>query len=248
MQSIPDSIYKLENVPLYEAIYGKNLISLGGLDAIDNMFSDINLEELRALDIGFGLGGVAFYLAKKDQMEISGIELHDWMIEYAKAHAPEEIAHLLNFATYNKDGKMPFKTASFDLVYSKGVLNHVQNKSDLFEKINGVLKKNGMFVIADWIYPEENKEDSNPLVQESWVSYQRVLEKTGFKDISLRDDSHIFIGYVQKLLENLNTHKKYIEKEFGQEIFSTIWQDHQKLIDQINQKQKFAVRIKAKKV
>ena len=65
MSQQTNQIYGLGNVPLFEAIYGENLISLGGLDAIDNMFSDVDLRKLKALDVGFGLGGVAFYLAKK---------------------------------------------------------------------------------------------------------------------------------------------------------------------------------------
>lgn len=246
MQSTSDAIYTLENAPLFEAIYGKNLISLGGLDAVDNMFSDIDLSGLKALDIGFGLGGVAFYLANKYQIEVTGVEIHNWMVEYAKAHAPRDIAHLLKFATYNEAGEIPFKSASFDLVYSKGVLNHVRDKDSLFREINRVLKKNGLFVIADWIYLEANVTDnSSPLVNETQETYRRVLEKTGFMAIDFRDDSKIFFGYVKKLLENITTHKEFIEKEFGKEIFTTIWKDHQNLIDDINHKRKFAVRIKA---
>jgi phosphoethanolamine N-methyltransferase len=55
--------YRADNIPLFEALYGKHLISLGGLSAIDSMFADLPLHNKKALDIGFGLGGVAFYLA-----------------------------------------------------------------------------------------------------------------------------------------------------------------------------------------
>src|SRR3990167_3028336 len=112
MNQTSDPIYTPENVPLFEVIYGKNLISLGGVDAINNMLSDVDLKGLKALDIGFGLGGVAFYLAKKYQIEIAGIEIHSWMVEYANAHAPKNVSHLLKFATYNKAGEIPFEIAS----------------------------------------------------------------------------------------------------------------------------------------
>ncbi len=247
MPPIPDPIYKPENILLFEAIYGENLISLGGLDAVDNMFSDLDLTGLKLLDIGFGLGGVAFYLAKTYQIEVAGIEIHSWMVKYAKAHAPKDIAPHLKFAIYNQAGEIPFKAASFDLVYSKGVLNHVREKSNLFRQVNKVLKTNGLLVIADWIYPEIIMDDSTPLVNETQKSYQQVLEKTGFKDINFRDDNMIFLNYVKKLLENITVRREYIEKEYDAEIFSTIRGDHQKLIDEINHKRKFAVRIIAKK-
>jgi SAM-dependent methyltransferase len=248
MQLIPDPIYSPENIPLFEAIYGKNLISLGGLEAIDNMFSDIDFSGLKVLDIGFGLGGVAFYLAKKYQIEIAGIELHQWMVEYTEAQTPKDLAHLLKFTTYNSEGNIPFENASRDLVYSKGVLNHVQDKSNLFLEINRVLKKEGMFVIADWIYlVRDSRNDASPLVKETQESYKQILLATGFTDIHFRDDSHIFLGFIKYLLANLTTSQEYIENQFGEEVFSTIWDDHQRLIEDINYKRKFAIRIKAKK-
>jgi ubiquinone/menaquinone biosynthesis C-methylase UbiE len=247
MQPTPDPIYRPENVPLFDAIYGKNLISLGGLDAIDNMFSDIDLRGLKVLDIGFGLGGVVFYLAKKYQIGIAGVEVHNWMANYAESHAPKDILHLLEFAIYNQAGDIPFKAASFDLVYSKGVLNHVRDKNHLFRQINKVLKTDRLFVIADWIYPDTTIDDSSPLVNETQGSYQQILEKTGFIDINFRDDSKVFLSYVKKLLENISARREYIENKFGKEIFSEIWHDHQKLIDDINRKCKFAIRIKARK-
>jgi len=48
--------YQPDNIALFEAIYGKYLISLGGLPAIDNMFNDIEITGLKALDLGFGVG------------------------------------------------------------------------------------------------------------------------------------------------------------------------------------------------
>src|SRR5580704_9497417 len=128
--------YQPNNIPLYEAIYGKNLISLGGLAAIDNMFSDLNIRGLKALDIGFGIGGVAFYLAEKYKMKVTGIEIHPWMVEYARTHTPVGLLNSLEFHTYNSNGSFPYDHETFDLVYSKGVLNHVADKVGLFKQAN----------------------------------------------------------------------------------------------------------------
>lgn len=247
MQSTHESIYMPENITLFEAIYGKNLISLGGLDAVGNMFSDLNLSGLTALDIGFGLGGVAFYLAKTYHIKVAGVEVHSWMAKYAEAHAPRDIASRLKFDVYNQAGEIPFAAASFDLAYSKGVLNHVRDKDNLFRQINKLLKIDGLFVIADWIYAEPNIADSSPLISETQASYLQILEKTGFVDIKFRDDSIIFLSYINKLLENITMNQEYIEKQYGAEIFSIIQHDHQKLIEEINHKHKLAIRIIAKK-
>lgn len=240
--------YQPDSVPLFEAIYGKNLISLGGLVAIDNMFSDLNIRGLKALDLGFGLGGVAFYLAEKYQMNITGIEIHPWMVQYAKDHAPINLSNLLEFNTYNSSGQLPYKPETFDLVYSKGVLNHVADKDSLFRQVHSVLKPAGLLVIADWIFPHATTDSSVPLVCETKKSYELVLTNTEFGEIDFRDDSKLFLGYANELLSNLTKNRETIEQRYGQELFSTIWKQHEELIDKISQYQKFATRIVAKKV
>lgn len=239
--------YCPENIPFFEAIYGKNLISLGGFSAIDNMFSDLNIKELKALDIGFGLGGVAFYLAEQYQMAISGVEIYPWMVEYAQSHAPKTTAHLLNFNVYNINNELPYEAESFDLVYSKGVLNHVRDKETLFRQVNTVLKSNGLFVIADWIFPHNTKSNSGPLVNETKKSYEKALNNAGFHAIQFRDDSKIFLDYAKTLLENLTHHQIFIEQAYGKELFSMTKQQHKELIDNIKHNRKCAVRIVARK-
>lgn len=240
--------YHPNEVPLCEVMYGKNLISLGKLAAIDNMFSDLNIKGLKALDLGFGLGGVAFYLAEKHQMSITGIEVHPWMVQYAKDHAPTNLLNSLEFNTYNDAGKFPYQPETFDLVYSKGVLNHVADKDSLFRQVHAALKPAGLFVIADWIFPQATTDSSFPLVCETKESYELVLTNTGFGEIDFRDDSKLFLGYAKALLANLTQNREFIEQMYGQEIFSIVWKQHEELIDKINQQQKFATRIVAKKV
>ena len=238
--------YQPDNVPLYEAIYGKNLISLGGLAAIDNMFSDLNIHGLKALDLGFGLGGVAYYLAEKYKMRIAGIEIHPWMVEYARDHAPANLSDTLEFHTYN-NGNLPYKPETFDLVYSKGVLNHVADKVSLFKKINAVLKPNGLFVIADWIYPKIIIDTAAPLVCETRESYEQVLVDTGFSEINFRDDSKLFLNYAKELLIRLFNSQALIKQKYGDELFLIIQKQHEELIEKIQQHQKIATRITAKK-
>lgn len=240
--------YCLENVPLFEAIYGKNLISLGGLPAIENMFSDLSINGLKALDLGFGLGGVAFYLAEHYKMNITGIEVHPWMVQYAHEHTPKECEGLLEFNTYNDIGELQYSTETFDLVYSKGVLNHISNKAPLLRQIYSVLKINGLFVIADWIYPHAVTDSSVPLVCETKETYHELLANNGFSEITFRDDSKIFLSYAEELLKKLTDNQDYLVRMYGREIVRTIQNQHEHMIEQLNQHQKYAVRIVAKKV
>ena len=240
--------YQPNSISLFEALYGKNLISLGGLAAIDNMFTDLNLIGLKALDLGFGLGGVAFYLAEKYKMNIAGIEVHPWMVEYAIEHTPAGLSNSLGFNTYNSIGQLPYKPETFDLVYSKGVLNHVADKASLFHQINSVLKPYGLFVIADWIYPEAIIESSAPLVCETKESYEQILLDSGFSEISFRNDSKLFFHYAKELLIRMANNQTFIKQKYGEELFISIQKQHLELIEKIQQYQKSATRIVAKKV
>lgn len=242
-----DPIYTPANTLLFNLLYGENLISLGGKVAIDAMFSDINLNGLSAIDIGFGLGGVAFYLVQTHQLKISGLETNAWMVQHAQHHAPKSSTAVLQFATYDQLGNIPFANQHFDLAYSKGVLNHVIDKLRLFRDIQRVLKPSGIFVIADWIYPEDKYDLSVFPVRETKKSYLTALQTSGFTDITFRDDSMLFMGYVKSFIDNMSRQQKIITEKYGLATYSTILSDHEKLMTDLQQKNKFAVRIVAKK-
>ncbi len=70
-----DDIYIEVNVPIFEAIYGKGLISLGGFEAIDNMFLNIDLKNKTILDVGSGLGGMAYHLAEQRNLSNQAISI-----------------------------------------------------------------------------------------------------------------------------------------------------------------------------
>ena len=67
MKEIIDE-YDPEYCHSLEAVYGKGMMSEGGGVAIDAMFKGLSIHGKKALDIGAGLGGVAYHLAKKYAM------------------------------------------------------------------------------------------------------------------------------------------------------------------------------------
>lgn len=242
-----DFAYAPKNIPLYEALYGKNLISLGGTAAIDNMFSDVDLNGKRLLDVGFGLGGVAYYLATTRHSIVSGIEVHDWMATHANENAPTDIRDQVNFTVYTATNTFPFEDNTFEVIYSKGVFNHIKDKVPVLREIHRVLKSNGQLVIADWMHSEYENDDASPMIKETNETYSQALTDAGFVNIKIRDDSHVFIGYAKLLLENINKNAEFIKANFEDSLFDILITDHHQLIADITVKRKIAVRITANK-
>jgi ubiquinone/menaquinone biosynthesis C-methylase UbiE len=152
--NVSDNIYVETNVPLFEAIYGKGLISLGGLEAIDDMFLDVALTGKTILDIGSGIGGMAYHLAAQYDCQVIGLEIHPWMAEYATNHAPSSIKNKLEFISYTPDGEIPIGAQSIDICCSKGVLTNVKGKLKLFQECYRILQHSGQIVFIDWLVPE----------------------------------------------------------------------------------------------
>ncbi len=239
-----DNVYVPANAALFEAIYGKGLISLGGVTAIDRLFNNLNIKGLNVLDLGFGLGGAAFYLAQRYDMHVAGVEVEPWMVTFAEQNAPASISGQLKFAVYDANGVIPYADATFDIVYSKGVLNHVADKLPLFRQVHRVMKPGGRFVIADWTFPVYKID--GPLVCETIDTYTYVLQHAGFNDVQFSDESEAFLGYVKDLLANLEKQREFITNNFSAELYTIIRDQHQTMLADIEAKKKTAVRIIAR--
>lgn len=218
------SFTSLENVytPRYclqlEAAYGKGMMSEGGEEAIEHLFDSIPLEGKTALDIGSGLGGVPFYLSDKHAMRVTGLDVNAWMINEAKRRTPEHLKGKVNFILSNSNKNLPFPDNSFDIIYSKGVLTHLESKDEIFQECRRLLKKKGLLVISDALSSDERKWGENiaklneleslDMYPESESHYIELLKRSGFTLLSVRDDSPLCIKWNQEIINRLQDPKK----------------------------------------
>ena len=72
-------------VALLEWIWGRDFMAPGGEGNVDKMVNGTNLAGRRVLDIGCGIGGPAFVLARKYGARVTGIDLEPQLIA---RHAP----------------------------------------------------------------------------------------------------------------------------------------------------------------
>lgn len=250
-----ENIYVKENVPVFEALYGEGLISLGGKKAILKMFEEENLKEKKLLDIGFGLGGMAFFLAETFRATVLGLELHPWMAEFAKKRCPGALKDKTNFFTYGERGSIPCQDESIDLAYSKGVLTNIEDKEFLFKEVARVLKPGGRLCLIDWLSPKGDKTQIETLslgpklFRESPEAYKEILDLSGFEDLIFEDVTEEYLGYAEDMLAQMQSedHKKKFASVISEDLRRDLIDFDKRLVEQIRRKEKLSYRIRGKK-
>jgi ubiquinone/menaquinone biosynthesis C-methylase UbiE len=249
-----DSIYKPENIKLFEAMYGQGLISLGGLGAVDRMFQDLDLHGKHLLDIGFGLGGVAHYLAETMEVSVTGLEVHTWMTQHASQTATAGIKDKVQFVVYNDDNTIPIADETIDIAYSKGVLTNVQDKRSLFQEISRVLKVHGQICFVDWLVPAVSRKDrlhtGELSYKEDKKSYCELLESCGFKDIAFKDESSAYLDYAEAIGKRLQSpeHTSQFSETISQDLRNTLITSNKQLVASLRSGAQLSYLIRAVKI
>jgi SAM-dependent methyltransferase len=95
------------------------------------------------LDIGCGYGYGSHFLSAKAK-SVTGIDYHPPAIAYA---AERYQAPNLKFLQHDANNRLPFEDASFDLVVSSEVLEHIRSQRELLLEIDRVGRRGGYAII-----------------------------------------------------------------------------------------------------
>lgn len=224
--------YPIDYCEMLELAYGKHLMSEGGTKAIDRFVEGLNLNNKDVLDIGSGLGGLAFHLASIHQANVTGLEINQAMIAEATARIPATINDKVNFCCYDGNMPLPFPDNSFDIVLTKGVLVHIEDKTPLLTDIKRLLKHDGTLLINDWLSSTADKlgksiekmaeAENLTLFPQTENNYRKLLERLNFKNISINDHSQLHNGYYQDIIQHLQSDdiKKTFCDRFGKDAYN----------------------------
>src|SRR5688500_1187585 len=149
-------------------MWGEGFLSPGGPEEVAEMVAGIDLAGKRVLDVGSGLGGVDILLAGKHGVaEVIGIDVEQQLVEAARALiSAKGLTERVTFQLV-EPGPLPFPDGSFDLVFSKDAMVHIEDKATLYAEVLRVLRPGGWFTGADWLWAEGAAK--SPVVQ-SWLS------------------------------------------------------------------------------
>src|SRR3954452_15359698 len=188
--------YSRTGILRYEKIFGDGYVSTGGPETTAYLWSklgDALRPGVRVLDVGSGIGGAAFHLAREYGAVVTGVDLSEEMVGIAlergrQAGVPKSVTFLLaDILT------VPF-AAKFDVVWSRDALMHIPDKPRLFSRLHDLLEPGGHLVVTDYA---RGTSQGSPAFQEyvkqtgyhltDPASYGKLLEGAGFAHVHVED-------------------------------------------------------------
>lgn len=140
---------------------------------------------MKILDIGCGTGDLIESLMKHGEPEITGLDISDKTIEYAKRRfAAHEKVRLLTAGVEEMD----FPSSSFDMVIGINILQHIADEQVFFKAIENIVrvtKMDGHILVMDFSpIKVANRQPAPYVVYRSRREYIDAFKNGGCKFIS----------------------------------------------------------------
>jgi len=237
-QWLDQNQYTRKGILRYEAIFGRTYVSVGGETTTSEFVTQLGLQPgMKVLDIGCGTGGSAFYMARKFQADVHGIDLSSNMVGIAedyRATMEPEVKHRVQF--YVEDATtMAYPENFYDVVYSRDTILHIEGKEDLFSKFLKTLKPGGKLMISDYCRGDQKHSQRfiDYVAQRGYKlhtvkEYGGILEKVGFKNVVAADKTGLMGKIMNMELDKFNKIKDTFITEFSEQDFHYIsegWKD-----------------------
>lgn len=202
--------YQTASILQYEAVYGEDFVSPGGYEMTVELIRQIDLTPgSKVLDVGCGLGGSAFVMAREFELKVDGIDLSKNMLAIAND----------KLVTYGLSDRITFewgdclelnRPAYYDAVYSRDVFLHIEDKAQLFSVLNAVLRPGGKLLFTDYCCGQKPwgetfiayVEDRGYCLH-TLPDYAELVSKAGFKQVAYQDLTDRFINILQSDLEKI---------------------------------------------
>ena len=193
-----DNEYDDNMVAMLELIWGEGYMAPGGPGNVAKMLGGLETERMRILDIGCGIGGPAFEMARSFGAEVVGIDLEAPLIERAKTAATHhDLANRCTFQTVDI-GPLPFADQTFDIVVAAGAMTQTKDKEAIFTECFRVLRPGGHLSCYDWTKSEDAYSDDMlywfkmeglTYALETLDEYEKHFRNCGFVDLNIEDAS-----------------------------------------------------------
>jgi phosphoethanolamine N-methyltransferase len=223
--------YSVNGILRYERVFGKDFVSTGGLKTTEEFVPLLKLKPgEKVIDVGAGIGGSAFYMAKAFDVEVLGIDLSANMISLAQEKTLEydHLCHKVQFEICDVTTR-EFSPETFDVVYTRDTLLHIADKPALFKKFLMWLKPGGRLMITDYCCGTDpwTDEFTKYVHQRGYhlmdvQTYGKTIEGAGFSQVIAEDKTDMFVSVLTEELANFEHQKDSFIKEFSAEDYDAI--------------------------
>ncbi|CAI5471285.1 unnamed protein product [Closterium sp. Yama58-4] len=215
--------YSLQGILRYEHIYGRGFVSTGGRASTLSFLPLLSLSpKHRVLDVGCGLGGSALLMAETYGASVHAIDLSPTMVLcLSHIHISLAIERSRSIRAANAtsapmsastSASVPvlqfevadcltrnFPDASFNCIYTRDTLLHIQDKPFLFSRFHRWLKPGGRVLITDYCSGKDKEEQWSEefrgyVAQRGYhlvtvKRYSEMLQTAGFHVLKAEDRS-----------------------------------------------------------
>lgn len=198
------------SVHRYEVIFGEDFVSTGGLESTRSICATLNLKPgTRVLDVGCGIGGSAFHMAREYGAHVTGVDLLPQLVEQGRRRAEERGIQNVRFIAGNIV-EADLAEDGFDLIYSRDAIMYNEDKASLFARMRTLLAPGGQVFISDYGRGTEplSNDFADYVVETSYylhhaAEYAAALEEAGFHGVNVDDKTDEFIAILEREKSNL---------------------------------------------
>lgn len=211
MTAAPDiNQYAPNEIRKYEAVYGRHFVSPGGEACARECVARMVLNRGdKVLDVGSGLGGSAFLMAREYGARVHGIDVSADMVALAQAKCREEMLNeSVQFS--RRDCLELTVSKKYQAIYSRDVILHIEDKLRLFGILRTALVPGGRLLFTDYCRAEgKPSDDFAAYVLErgyclyTLAGYEACLQRAGFVDVVSEDWTEKFIDIHRQELGRL---------------------------------------------
>lgn len=221
--------YTRPGILRYERMFGSGYVSTGGPSTTKEFVDLLDMKAgQKVLDVGCGIGGGDFYMAKTFGVEVLGLDLSENMVDIAIERAISESLPSVQFEVSDATKRI-FPEGSFDVIYSRDTILHIADKLNLFKRFHSWLKPGGKLLISDYCCGEKpwTPEFEAYVKQREYIlytpaQYGKFIQEAGFCKVQAEDRTCQFIQVIEAELQRAERIKDDFIKEFSEEDYFAI--------------------------